>query len=71
MDPIKEHIHFTKVDHDKADAISFWLVYSSNITVSNALARAYTLGSTDKYQNVALLLRQNILQAFKESKDQP
>jgi len=70
-DPIKEHIHFTKVDHDKADAISFWLVYSSNITVSNALARAYTLGSTDKYQNVALLLRQNILQAFKESKDQP
>ena len=70
-DPIKEHIHFTKVDHDKADAISFWLVYSSNITVSNALARAYTLGSTDKYQNVAHLLRQNILQAFKESKDNP
>uniref|UniRef100_UPI00358FADE9 uncharacterized protein n=1 Tax=Myxine glutinosa TaxID=7769 RepID=UPI00358FADE9 len=33
-DPIKEHIHFTKVDHDKCDVISFWLVHSSNITVS-------------------------------------
>ncbi|KAI9536286.1 hypothetical protein NQZ68_034843 [Dissostichus eleginoides] len=39
------------------------------ITVSNAVARAYTLGTTDKYKNVALLLRQNILQAFRESKD--
>ena len=46
-------------------------MYSSNITVSNALARAYTLGSTDKYQNIALLLCQNILQTFRESKDQP
>lgn len=70
-DPIKDHVYFTKVDHDKADAISFWLVYSSNITVSNALARAYTLGSADKYQDVALLLRHNILRAFRESKDLP
>ena len=70
-DPIKDHVYFTKVDHNKADAISFWLVYSSKITVSNALARAYTLGSTDKYQDVALLLRHNILQAFRESKGLP
>uniref|UniRef100_UPI00358F9AD5 uncharacterized protein n=1 Tax=Myxine glutinosa TaxID=7769 RepID=UPI00358F9AD5 len=70
-DPIKEHIHFTKVDHDKCDVISFWLVHSSNITVSNALARAFTLGSTNKNQNVALQLRQGILQAFRECKDQP
>ncbi|KAI4827603.1 hypothetical protein KUCAC02_030988 [Chaenocephalus aceratus] len=68
-DPIKEHIQFTRVDHDNADAISFWLVYSLKITVSKAVARAYTLGTTDKYKNVALLLRQNILQAFRESKD--
>uniref|UniRef100_UPI00358E566E uncharacterized protein n=1 Tax=Myxine glutinosa TaxID=7769 RepID=UPI00358E566E len=70
-DPIKEHIHFTKVDHDKCDVISFWLVHSSNITVSNALARAFTPGSTNKNQNVALQLRQGILQAFRECKDQP
>ena len=70
-DPIKDHVHFIKVDHDKADAISFWLVYNSDITVSSALARAYTLGSADKYQDVALLLHQNILRAFRESKDMP
>ena len=40
-------------------------------TVSNALARAYTLGSADKYQDVALLLRHNILQAFNLSKGLP
>ena len=68
-DPIVEHIQFTKLN--QADAISFWLVHSSNITVSDALIRAYTLGSTDKYQDVALLLRHIILQAFKESKDLP
>ena len=37
-DPIKDHINFTEVDHDKANAISFWLMYSSNITVSNSRA---------------------------------
>ncbi|XP_068202843.1 uncharacterized protein [Palaemon carinicauda] len=54
----------TLVDHDKLDAISFWLVYNSNISVNDALAQAYTLGSKDKYQNAALLLRSNILQAL-------
>ncbi|KAK1884337.1 GTPase Era [Dissostichus eleginoides] len=38
-DPIKEHIQFMRVDHDNADAISFWLVYSLKITVSNAVAQ--------------------------------
>ena len=70
-DPINEHINFTKVEHCKADAISFWLVYSSYITVSSALAQAYTLGSRDEPQNVALQLRNTILQAFSESKDLP
>jgi hypothetical protein len=60
-----------KVDHAKFDAISFWLVYSSNIFVIDALARAYTLGITDKYQNATLLLRGNILQAFREYQSLP
>jgi hypothetical protein len=60
-DPVKDDVSFVKVNRDKGDAISFWLVYSSKTTVSNALARAYTLGSADKYQDVALLLRHNIL----------
>ena len=70
-DPINDHVSFTKVDHDKADAVSFWLVYSSNITVADAIARAFTLGSADKYQDVALHLRHNIMQAFRESKGLP
>ncbi len=67
-DSIIDVISFMKVDHE-AGAISFWLVYSSNITVCDALARAYTLGSGDKYQDVALLLRNIILRAFKVSKE--
>lgn len=43
-DPINEHINFTKVQDHKAGARSFWIVYSSHITVSDALAQAYTLG---------------------------
>jgi hypothetical protein len=42
-DPIKDHISFMKVYHAKFDAILFWLVYSSNISIIDALARAYTL----------------------------
>lgn len=56
-DPIKDHVSFAKVNDDKPGAISFWLVYNSNITVSNALERAYTLGGTDMYQDIALRLR--------------
>ena len=70
-DPIKDDVSFMKVNRDKGDAISFWLVYNSKTTVSNALARAYTLGSADKYQDVALLLRHDILQAFSLSKGLP
>jgi hypothetical protein len=69
--PINENISFTKVDRDKGAAVSFMLVHSSSITVSDALAQAYSLGSADKYQDVALLLRGLILRAFKESKDLP
>ena len=43
-DTIKDYIDFTKVNHDNSEAILFWQVHSSSITVSNALARAYTLG---------------------------
>ena len=61
-------ISFVKVDHE-AGALSFWLVYNSDITVCEALARAYTLGSGDKCQDVALLLRNIIMRAFKYYKE--
>ena len=70
-DTIKDYIDFTKVNPDNSETILFWLVHSSSITVSNALAQAYTLGNTDKYADVALLLRHNIQRAFCKSKDMP
>ena len=65
--PINDHISFTKTHPEKGDAISFWLIYSSNITVSNSLAQAYTLGTTGKCQDVALHLCSSILQAYSET----
>ena len=65
--PINDHISFTETHTEKGDAISFWLVCGSNITLSNALAQAYTLGTTDKCQDVALHLRSSILQAYSET----
>ena len=68
---IKDHVSFTKVPHSTNNALSFWLVHSSVITVADAIAQAYVLGSADKYQDVALLLRRSILQAFDNSKALP
>ena len=65
-DPI-QHVSFMKIIADKSGSMSFWLVYSSKITVVDALAQAYTLGSEDKFENATLLLHSNIQQAFGES----
>ena len=70
-DSVKEHVSFLKVDHDKLDAISFWLVYNSDVSVNNASAQTYTIGSKYKYQKAALLLRSSILPAYKDSKSLP
>ena len=66
-DSIMALLSFTKVAGE-AGAISFWLVYSSNITVCEALALSE---GGDKYQqDVALLLRSIItLRAFRESRN--
>ena len=60
-DPINAHVSFMKIDYEKSNVVSFWLLYSSNISVIDALAQAYTLGSNDKYEDAALLLREKIL----------
>lgn len=70
-DSIKDKVCFTKIDHDNCGALSFWLVYSSQMGISNALSRAYILGSKDKYQEVAFLLRGIMLKAYKASKELP
>ena len=69
--PITEKISFTKMEQETSGILSFWLIYRSQITVANALSRAYTLGNTDKLQDVALLLRGIVCKAFKESEELP
>ncbi len=66
---VGEKIAFTKVS-DKG-CISFYLVYSSSITLADAVTVAYKLGSTDKYEDVAFLLRSLILRAFIQSEALP
>lgn len=68
---ITDKVFFTKVDEGRADAIAFWLVCSSNITVSDALSGAYSLRSTDKCQDVTLVLCGSILKAYQECKELP
>ncbi len=66
---ITAHIHFTKVNQNKL--IYFWLIHSSKLTVSDALANAYSLGSIDRFEDAAFHIRQEILMAFRESDNVP
>ena len=68
---IHELIAFAKVTPGDKGCINYNLVYSASISVADAVAYAYKLGSRDKYEDVALLLRSSIQRAFKESKPLP
>ena len=47
------------------------LVYSADINRADGVAHAYKLGTIDRYQDVAFILRQAIYNAFKESEPLP
>lgn len=47
------------------------LIYSSSITVDEAVGCAYKLETADQLQEAALTLHSHIIKAFKESKDLP
>lgn len=66
-----EGIAFAKVAADDKGCITFNLVYNANLSVSEAVACAYKLGSKDKYEDVALLLHDTIKKTFRESKSLP
>lgn len=68
---VHEWIAFAKVNPGDKGCITYNLVYSANISVADAVAYAYKLGSKDKYEDVALLLRGTIQQVFLESKPLP
>jgi len=68
---IHERIAFAKVDPGDQGCVTYNLVYSSSISIRDAVAYAYKLGSQDKYVDVALQLRSIIKQAFNDSKPLP
>ena len=66
---IKESISFARVE--SKGCVSFWLVYSSKLSTSNAVAASYLSASKDKLSEAAVYLRNVILEAFKKSKEMP
>ena len=66
-DELGNAIVFSKVSLRKKGCLSFYLVYSTSITLANAVAHAYKLGTADQLKDVALILRGIIMKAFKES----
>ena len=68
---IHERIAFVNVNPGDKGCITYNLVYSATMSVAEAVAFAYKLGSKDKYEDVALLLRSSIQQAFKDSEPLP
>lgn len=51
--------------------VSFYLVYSKAVKVSDAIVAAYKLGTTDQIRDTAQTLRALIKKAFTESKEMP
>ena len=51
--------------------VSFHLVYSKAVTVSDAIVAAYKLGTTDQIRDTAQTLHALIKKAFTESKEMP
>ncbi|KAK5856857.1 hypothetical protein PBY51_008423 [Eleginops maclovinus] len=61
-------IAFAKFTADDKGCITYNLVYNGSLSVSDAVAHAYKLGSKDKYEDMALLLRGTIQNTFRASK---
>ena len=68
---IHERIAFVNVNSGDKGCITYNLVYSATMSIAEPVAFAYKLGSKDKYDDVALLLRSSIQQAFKDSEPLP
>ena len=68
-DEIGQLLSFTKVE--LKGCVHFWLVYSSELSTSNAVAASYLAASKDKLSDTAVYLRGVILEAYKKSKEMP
>ena len=65
-DDLGKHLFFSKVALKERGCFSFWLVYSTSITLADAIACAYQLGTADQLKDTALYLRQVIHKAYEE-----
>ena len=54
---MKYRIRYGHFNPSDKGFITYNLVYSANISIADAVAYAYKLGSKDKYEDVNLLLR--------------
>ena len=68
---INECIAFTKVIPGDKGCITYNLVYSTSISVAEAVTYAYGLGSKDKFKDVALYLRSVVHGMFNDSTPLP
>ena len=68
-DDISQLILFSKV-YCKG-YISFWLGFSSEMSISKAVAASYLAASQDKLKDVGTFIREVVLKAFKTSKEMP
>lgn len=65
---INKRISFTKIKPGDKGFISYYLIYSASIPVSEVVSLAYKLGAKDRIEEVALILRSKIQQVFSNSK---
>ena len=66
---ISQLISFSEVSWK--GCISFWLVFSSEMSISKVVAASYLAASEDKLKDVATFIREVVLKAFKSSKEMP
>ena len=65
---VGEHLAFAKVDPGTVGFIEYNLIYNSSLSVSDAIVRAFELGSKDRIMQTACVLRGLIQKAFSVAK---
>jgi len=66
-----EGIGISMVTADLKGCINHCLIFSASLSILDAVRNVYEMGSTDKYDEVALLLRGTIKKKYRESNSLP
>lgn len=68
---ISSKIAFTKINEDDQGYFSFYIVYSSDLSVDETISLTYKLANADEIKDTAHHLHGTIIKAYKESKNIP